>query len=120
VNGIRNWLCFPVIAHDNKFLVSRIDLAKTIEPQLRPHMIQRSGKIQTIVLDPGHGGYDKGAASTLDWFATGFRQQNMDMEDPYSVDPGAEATFAIAYESSPNLSFPFAWNASGSVVSRIA
>ncbi|MEY2500619.1 MAG: N-acetylmuramoyl-L-alanine amidase [Verrucomicrobiota bacterium] len=65
VNGVRNWLCFPVIAHDNKFLVSRIDLAKTIEPQLRPHMIQRSGKIQTIVLDPGHGGYDKGAASTF-------------------------------------------------------
>ena len=65
VNGIRNWLCFPVIAHDNKFLVSRIDLAKTIEPQLRPQMIQRSGKIQTIVLDPGHGGYDKGAASTF-------------------------------------------------------
>jgi len=65
VNGIRNWLCFPVIAHDNKFLVSRIDLAKTIEPQLRPHMIQRNGKIQTIVLDPGHGGHDKGAASTF-------------------------------------------------------
>ncbi|MEY2509207.1 MAG: N-acetylmuramoyl-L-alanine amidase [Verrucomicrobiota bacterium] len=65
VNGVRNWLCFPVIAHDNKFLVSRIDLAKTIEPQLRPQMIQRSGKIQTIVLDPGHGGYDKGAASTF-------------------------------------------------------
>ncbi len=65
VNGIRNWLCFPVIAHDNKFLVSRIDLAKTIEPQLRPQMIQRSGKIQTIVLDPGHGGFDKGAGSTF-------------------------------------------------------
>jgi N-acetylmuramoyl-L-alanine amidase len=65
VNGVRNWFCFPVIAHDNKFLVSRIDLAKTIEPQLRPHMIQRTGKIQTIVLDPGHGGYDKGAASTF-------------------------------------------------------
>jgi N-acetylmuramoyl-L-alanine amidase len=65
VNGIRNWLCFPVIAHDNKFLVSRIDLAKTIEPQLRPHMIQRTGKIQTIVLDPGHGGFDKGAANSL-------------------------------------------------------
>jgi N-acetylmuramoyl-L-alanine amidase len=63
VNGVRNWLCFPVIAQDNKFLVSRIDLAKTIEPQLRPQMIQRSGKVQTIVLDPGHGGFDKGAAS---------------------------------------------------------
>lgn len=65
VNGVRNWLCFPVIAHDNKFLVSRIDLAKTIEPQLRPHMIQRSGKVTTVVLDAGHGGHDKGAASTL-------------------------------------------------------
>src|SRR3954447_1908016 len=65
VNGVRNWLCFPVIAHDNKFLVSRIDLAKTIEPQLRPQMIQRSGKIQTVVLDAGHGGHDKGAASTF-------------------------------------------------------
>src|SRR3954465_3713139 len=65
VNGVRNWLCFPVIAHDNKFLVSRIDLAKTIEPQLRPQMIQRAGKIQTVVLDAGHGGYDKGAASTF-------------------------------------------------------
>src|SRR6476619_7191534 len=65
VNGVRNWLCFPVIAHDNKFLVSRIDLAKTIEPQIRPQMIQRSGKILTVVLDAGHDGYDKGAASTF-------------------------------------------------------
>ena len=65
VNGVRNWFSFPVIAHDNKFLVSRIDLAKSIEPQLRPQMIQRSGKVQTIVLDPGHGGFDKGAASTF-------------------------------------------------------
>jgi len=65
VNGIRNWLCFPVIAKDDKFLVSRIDLAKTIEPQLRPQMIQRAGKVQTIVLDPGHGGFDKGAGSSF-------------------------------------------------------
>ena len=63
VNGLRNWLSFPVIAQDGKFLVSRIDLAKTIEPQLRPQMIQRNGKVQTIVLDPGHGGFDKGARS---------------------------------------------------------
>jgi N-acetylmuramoyl-L-alanine amidase len=63
VNGVRNWLCFPVIAKDDKFLVSRIDLAKTIEPQLRPQMIERKGKIQTVVLDAGHGGFDKGAQS---------------------------------------------------------
>ena len=29
------------------------------------NLIQRAGKIQTIVLDPGHGGFDKGAASTF-------------------------------------------------------
>jgi N-acetylmuramoyl-L-alanine amidase len=65
VNGVRNWLCFPVIAKDDKFLVSRIDLAKTIEPQLRPQMVQPKGKVQTIVLDPGHGGFDKGARNAF-------------------------------------------------------
>ena len=65
VNGVRNWLCFPVIQHtDGKFLVSRIDLAKTIEPQFRPHLIRSFGKIKTVVLDPGHGGVEKGAASS--------------------------------------------------------
>jgi N-acetylmuramoyl-L-alanine amidase len=64
VNGLRNWLCFPVLAKDGKFLVSRIDLAKTIEPQLRPQMIQGKGKLQTVVLDAGHGGFDKGARSS--------------------------------------------------------
>jgi N-acetylmuramoyl-L-alanine amidase len=63
VNGLRNWLCFPVIAKDGKLLVSRIDLAKTLEPQLRPQMIQRKDKVQTVVLDAGHGGFDKGARS---------------------------------------------------------
>ncbi len=63
INGVRNWLSFPVIGHDGKFLVSRVDLSKTLEPQLRPQMIQNLGKIQTVVLDPGHGGFDKGATS---------------------------------------------------------
>lgn len=63
INGVRNWLCFPVVAKNGKLLVSRMDLAKTIEPQLRPHMIPNIGKVKTVVLDPGHGGYDKGACS---------------------------------------------------------
>ena len=63
VNGVRNWLCFPVVEKDGKFLMSRVDLAKTVEPQLRPHMIPNLGKIHTVVLDPGHGGHDKGALS---------------------------------------------------------
>lgn len=64
VNGVRNWLCFPVVAHsDGRFLVSRIDLAKTIEPQFRPQMIRNLGKLKTVVIDPGHGGVEKGATN---------------------------------------------------------
>jgi N-acetylmuramoyl-L-alanine amidase len=65
VNGVRNWLCFPVIQHtDGRYLISRIDLAKTLEPQFRPHLIPNLGKLKTVVIDPGHGGIEKGAAST--------------------------------------------------------
>jgi N-acetylmuramoyl-L-alanine amidase len=63
INGARSWLCFPVIEHDGKFLVSRTDVAKTIEPLVRPHRVPNVGKVQTVVLDPGHGGYDKGQVS---------------------------------------------------------
>jgi N-acetylmuramoyl-L-alanine amidase len=61
INGARSWLCFPVLEKDGKFLVSRTDVAKTIDPLLRPHRVASSGKVRTVVLDPGHGGYDKGA-----------------------------------------------------------
>lgn len=64
INGVRNWLCFPVAEKDGRYLISRVDLAKTIEPQLRPQMIANLSKVQTVVLDPGHGGHDKGALST--------------------------------------------------------
>ncbi len=64
VNGVRNWLCFPIIERDGKYLVSRIDLAKTIEPQFRPYMIKNLGHIKTVVIDPGHGGPENGAASS--------------------------------------------------------
>src|SRR6476619_5203596 len=63
INGARSWLCFPVIEHDGKSLVTRTDVAKTIEPLLRPHRVPDVGKVQTVVLDPGHGGHDKGQMS---------------------------------------------------------
>ena len=63
INGARSWLCFPLIEQDGKFLVSRTDVAKTIEPLVRPHRIPNVGDVQTVVLDPGHGGYDKGQVS---------------------------------------------------------
>jgi N-acetylmuramoyl-L-alanine amidase len=63
INGARSWLCFPLIEHDGKYLVSRTDVAKTIEPLVRPHRVANVGTVQTVVLDPGHGGYDKGQVS---------------------------------------------------------
>jgi N-acetylmuramoyl-L-alanine amidase len=60
INGARSWLCFPLLERDGKSLVSRTDVAKTIEPLVRPHRAN-TGKVRTVVLDPGHGGYDKGA-----------------------------------------------------------
>lgn len=61
INGARSWLCFPLLEHNGKFLVSRTDVAKTIEPLVRPHRVANVGKLRTVVLDPGHGGHDKGA-----------------------------------------------------------
>ena len=64
INGVRNWLCFPIAEKDGQYLLSRVDLAKTLEPQLRPQMITNLGQFKTVILDPGHGGHDKGATSS--------------------------------------------------------
>src|SRR5438067_6997279 len=63
INGARSWLCFPTIEQNGKFLVSRTDVAKTIEPLVRPHRVVNVGRIETVVLDAGHGGHDKGQVS---------------------------------------------------------
>src|SRR5256886_6945758 len=64
INGARSWLCFPVIEQNGKILVSRTDVAKTIEPLVRPHRVPDVGKVQSVVRDPGHGGHDKGQVSS--------------------------------------------------------
>lgn len=63
INGVKQWLAFPVMAHEGKVFVSRLDLSKIIEPRLRPEMIVGMQPFTTVVLDPGHGGHDRGAIS---------------------------------------------------------
>ncbi len=65
INGIKQWLSFPVREEEGKVLISRIDLAKTIEPMLRPQRIANLKPVETVVLDPGHGGHDRGATNAL-------------------------------------------------------
>lgn len=63
INGVKQWLAFPVLAQEGKVLVSRLDLSKIIEPRLRPELIPGVQRFTTVVLDPGHGGHDRGAIS---------------------------------------------------------
>jgi N-acetylmuramoyl-L-alanine amidase len=63
MNGARYWLCFPIVQEGETTLISRMDLVKTIEPVLRPRAIRNLEPFTTVVIDPGHGGHDKGASS---------------------------------------------------------
>lgn len=63
INGVKQWLAFPVQMQEGKVYLSRLDLSKIIEPRLRPEMIVGVQPFSTVVLDPGHGGHDRGAIS---------------------------------------------------------
>jgi N-acetylmuramoyl-L-alanine amidase len=63
INGVKQWLAFPVRLENGQALISRLDLSKIIEPRLRPELIGGLQPVTTVVLDPGHGGHDRGAVS---------------------------------------------------------
>lgn len=67
INGVIHWLSFPVVNQNNRWLISRMDLGKTIDPALRPQLIGSFQPVKTVVLDAGHGGKDKGAFSPSAW-----------------------------------------------------
>lgn len=63
INGVRFFTDFPILSDNNDTLVSAMDVSKIIEPILRPNRIRNAHKVETVVLDPGHGGDDQGAAN---------------------------------------------------------
>lgn len=56
---VRLHLSFPPIEDDDMILISEIDVIKTLDPVLRPWSVPEF-KIRTIMIDPGHGGFDQG------------------------------------------------------------
>jgi N-acetylmuramoyl-L-alanine amidase len=60
INGVRFFTNFPITAEGNDALLSAVDVGKIVEPVLRPSRIQGAQKVETVVLDPGHGGTDQG------------------------------------------------------------
>ena len=63
IDGVKQWLSFPVLYFAGQYYVSRMDLAKTIDPLMRPDRIPGLRAVHTVVLDPGHGGHDRGAVN---------------------------------------------------------
>ena len=55
IDGVKHWLSFPVLYFRGQYHVSRMDLAKTIDPLMRPEKIPGLKPVHTVVLDPGHG-----------------------------------------------------------------
>ncbi len=64
LNNLCFYLNLPLVREDGLPMLSRLDLAKIIDPVLRPGRI-RGGPVRAIVLDPGHGGNDQGTWSPL-------------------------------------------------------
>ncbi len=63
INNLKFILSYPISEVNGHPIVSRMDLTKVIEPVMRPSRIKDAAAIDTIVLDPGHGGHDNGATS---------------------------------------------------------
>ncbi len=65
INKVKFVLSFPVIKPTYRTIVSVVDLAKLIDPVLRPSYIKHVGKFDTVVIDAGHGAHDSGAVGVL-------------------------------------------------------
>ncbi len=63
MNNVKFVFCQEICTLDGKVYVARIDLAKFIDPVLRPSYIKNAEDFRTVVLDPGHGGHDPGAVN---------------------------------------------------------
>lgn len=61
VNNIKFNLSFPVIENGGMAMLSTVDLAKLVDPVVRPSYIRKPILFDTVVLDAGHGAHDTGA-----------------------------------------------------------
>lgn len=61
VNNIKFNLSFPIIENGGMAMLSTVDLAKLVDPVVRPSYIRKPIEFNTVVLDAGHGAHDTGA-----------------------------------------------------------
>lgn len=65
MNGVKFVFTHKVVEIGGRPHISRVDLAKLIDPVMRPSFIRNAGDFRTVILDPGHGGHDPGATNPL-------------------------------------------------------
>lgn len=63
INGTLVWLNEPLRKVGWHWAIDTTDFNKTIEPAVRPQQLLKTAGRRVVVLDPGHGGDDKGASS---------------------------------------------------------
>ena len=61
MNGVLFILSHPVVAYNGRYLLSRTDLTKLVDPVMRPTYIKSARPFNTVVVDAGHGGKDPGS-----------------------------------------------------------
>ncbi len=65
MNGVKFIFDKPVRELDAVAYVWREDLSLVLDPVLRPNYIETAMQFETVILDPAHGGKDRGAVSGL-------------------------------------------------------
>lgn len=62
LDGVTHWITVPVLEANGQLWIASLDVLKVIDPVLRQGRSPGKSPVHTIVLDPGHGGSDRGTA----------------------------------------------------------
>jgi len=60
INGVTHWISVPAIESHGQLWIASLDVLKVIDPIIRQGRTPNKTMVRTIVLDPGHGGSDRG------------------------------------------------------------
>jgi N-acetylmuramoyl-L-alanine amidase len=60
LNGVNHWLSAPILVTRGRLWIAELDVLKTVDPVLRPERLRSGSSVRTVVIDPGHGGGDRG------------------------------------------------------------
>lgn len=75
VDGLLIWMHAPLQFQDGSWVLTQTDVREVINPLLRSHAVLGSAGGRVVILDPGHGGTDKGASS-----AGGLREKEVALD----------------------------------------